>query len=57
MTLKDELGISCLKVCPVCGKVGPRLVNECEDCQRKDKEKIEAEKKSHIEKLRQQMGF
>lgn len=57
MTLKDELGVSCLKVCPVCGNIGPRLVNKCEDCQRKESEKAEAEKKERTEKLRRQMGF
>ena len=43
MTLKDELGISCLKVCPDCGGVGVRLTNLCPICEekKKTKEKIE----------------
>ncbi len=49
MTLKDELGISCLKVCPDCGEIGPRIINRCPACEEKY-QAVEVERKTRREK-------
>ena len=33
MTLNESLGIGALKICPVCGDIGPRLINRCSECE------------------------
>lgn len=33
MRLNESLGVDCVKICPDCGEIGPRLINRCPACE------------------------